>query len=268
MARASDQTMDKLPQLNTAYALPFEFIRTRGHVLSTGGVVRIALRLSRVSPIAIAAAEHTLASFIALAETGALAGDTIMPGASRAPLRVYTSSDAGEVVAEGICHVDERAALVLAHMLLKVQPELELLSLSLLAPGSQGSERVPHDPTEDTTYPTLPRKLPFELSDSEPEGGGALFQAEFLTDVVDGTRTMFEQAANAWHQAILSGAYALAPISPSESYVEPDSVVVFDNILEWPVFKIRAADEALSAVVSMFAALHERHQKLRSVSIE
>jgi len=158
---------------------------------------------------------------------------------------------------------------VLAHLFLARREALPLQSLEVSVPGERAIQRLGYDPTRLSTYPKVYEKLPFILTNEEPESGGYTFTAELGQPLQAQNGQYLEYALKGWTEGVLAGGYGLAPIPPQESYVEPDSgpLTSFDTTVEWPVFKLRADPACLEGLINIFAAFHYRCQGLVSLTI-
>jgi len=257
--------------LKTGYLLPFRVSYSRERVFSAGGPLLVVARCRDGATVDRKAVVEIFDLFGQLAKTGALAGRGIPPGQSG--LEVGTPAfGAGlefSVLLEK-CAVDDRALVVLTHLFLARYKAIPLQSLEVAPRGEAARIDLRADSEdEESTYPEVFAKLPYELQDEEPEGGGFTFTAELEEPALERNADILQGALSVWTEAVVAGAYALAPIPPQESWCEPDSdeVVWFKSTLEWIVFKVRADDACIHALVNIFAAFHERCQKLRSLVI-
>jgi hypothetical protein len=257
-----DVTMSQ-DRMTTAYDLPFEVRYAAAPLLSSGDTVRVALRRQSDdhSPALVEAVEQ----FVALSETGALAGTDIEPWSSGLHLGAWR----GAVLDLQKCKVDEQALLVLLHLLLARQDEIMLQSIELSRQDRSASRKLRSDPSTLSWYPDCYRQLPFTLVNEEPESGTYTFVAELKRPLEPTHRENLENALKRWTLAILAGGYGLAPIPPQDSYVEPDDdcVTSFDSTVEWTIFKLRANPDCLQGLINIFAAFHHQRQELVSLTI-
>lgn len=255
--------------LRTGYILPFSLRYSRVGLLSAGLAIRADGRLGRTAEHGSEALGQVLQGFEMLAGSGALCGAALSPW--RSGLRVATPAFRSErefsVVFQD-CYVDDRALVVLAHLLLARHDSLRLEFVDLCVQDERPSLTLMTDPDEDSTLPQIVRGLPFLLESENPESGSYTFTAELERPLEEENAAVLESSLAAWVRAVSAGAYGLAPIPPEESYAEPsEEITFFDTTVEWTVFKVRADPACLDGVVNVFAAFHERCQAVRSLSI-
>lgn len=246
----------------TGYVLPFPVRLGRGRVLSAGGPVEVR-GILRGPPRAPDRALAALRTFADLASTGALAGAGVLPAKS---LLVFDPDGAGMHPLHCVfpaCAVDEAAAVVLTHLLLGCGDDYPLAGLSIAAPGTEAGETLATNPDELSDYPARCRP-PFTVEDEEPDGDSFGITADFVAPLDEVAAARLRAELDRWFAAVTAGAYAVAPSSPSESYVETDddAFVAFDSTAEWGFFNLRAATACLDGLVNLFAAFHDRVQPL------
>lgn len=259
-----DLQMNHQTIMTTAYDLPFGVRYSSGSLLASGSPVDVFAVVHSESDLKVLATVIDL--FAGLSATGCLAGTEVEPWNSG--LQIYP--DYTYVRFQLInSRVDERALIVLAHLLLARQEDILLESLEVSLPGKRATQKLQYDPVEMSTYPDVYRKLPFPLIDEQPESGGYTFVAELREPLQAQHGEYLENALKRWTEAILAGGYGLAPIPPQESYVEPDdeSVTSFDTTVEWTAFKLRADPASVYGLVNIFAAFHHRCQEIVSLTI-
>ena len=71
-------------------------------------------------------------------------------------------------------------------------------------------------------------------------GGGFLVRIEFRHQVDSKTESLVAALATVWKRAVSNGAFCLPPGGPRDNYIEPEGIVAFDNVIEWPISKFRA----------------------------
>lgn len=244
----------------TAYKLPFTVRFSEGNPLSSGGTVDIAARAAGN----LTALHEVFDLFAKLAQNGFLAGHEIEPGKSG-----LTMTGQGGCYQCTNCRIDVGGLVVLVHLLLARQEEIQLTSLELAQQGSRATVQMQSDPEEMSSYPAFYHRLPFSFIDEEPESGAYTFCVELADELTPEHEKYLNEMFELWTQTVLTGGYGLAPIPPQESYVEPDGPLTsFGTSFEWVIFKLRADPMAVHGLINMLAAFHSRCQAITEVRIE
>ncbi len=258
-------------ELTSGYDLPFRVSYSREGALSKGAPLIVHGRCrGGASPDRKAVAE-IFEIFGDLAKTGALAGGGIAPGQSGLEVGAPSFGSGREfsvLLEKGA--IDDRALVVLAHLFLARREAIPLESLEVAPRGETPRLEVASNPGEgESTYPGIYAKLPYEIEDDEPQSGSFTFTLTLEDEAQERWADVLQGALSAWARAVLAGAYAQAPVPAEESYCEPDSdeVAWFKSTLEWIVFKVRADDACVHALLNIFAAFHEKCQKVRRLEI-
>jgi hypothetical protein len=262
--------MNDKPHVTTAYTLPFGVKYATAPIFSSGGIIELIADVKYQREFNRNAAGQILKVFTDLARTGALAGKDIEPWRSGLRSGSPRFSGGQEIYFTFLdCSVDDRALIVLTHLFLARQEGIPLLSLELAPPTGRASQLLQSDPSELSTYPEVYKRLPFTFENEDPESGGYTFTAELEQPLKEQHTETLQNALTSWTEAILAGAYGLAPIRPEECYVEPyeEQVISFGRTVEWTVFKVRADPACINGVVNIFAAFHGRCQKILNLRI-
>lgn len=256
--------MSHQASINSAYNLPFEVRYSSSRLLSSGVTVDVIARVKSSEKMGILA--HVIDLFAGLAVSGALAGQELEPWNSGLQINQAYNGIRFRLTD---CRVDDRAFIVLSHLLLSLQDAIHLESLEVSGLQEKAPLKLQCDPTVVSTYPGVYRDLPFSLIDEEPESGAYTFSAEMKEPLQAGHGEYLENMLKCWTEVLLAGGYGLAPIPPQNSYVEPagESVTSFDRTVEWTIFKLRADPAAICGVVNIFAAFHHRCQEIMSLRI-
>lgn len=257
--------MSQAGPVTTAYDLPFEVWTSPGPLLSAGGTVQLLPSFRADGGRNPKLMGELFGVFAGLAATGALGGDGVEPG--RSGFKPFAPGGSRFALQE--CRLSERALVVLVHLLLGRHESLGLRRLELSVAGKTAGQPLTRDPESHSTYPSASRPLPFDLTDDEPETGAYTLEIQLARPVEPRHLEGLEHAFRRWTEAILAGAYGLAPIPPPESYVEPysDCVTAFDANLEWMIFKLRADPAAIEGLLNILAAFHVRSQEVLAVAI-
>ncbi len=262
--------MAEYHSLATAYDLPFEVRYSNEDIFSTGGVVHGTAKVRNGASVDSTPLPSTLDLFARLASTGALAGKDLSPAHSGLTFGPHSHAGGSLITFEFVgCRTDQRALIVLAHLCFGLQDVVRLESLEFSAPATRASRRLPLIPQGLSTYPEIYRPLPFAFEDEDPEGGAYTFSAELKEPLSEASAKALTESLNTWVEALLTGAYGLAPIPPQECYVEPqeEGLTAFGQTVEWTAFKVRADPSCVNGLVNMFAAFHHRCQEIRELTI-
>lgn len=256
--------------LASGFELPFTVVvpREAGFLNRTVGEISIALGNGSKQPGH--RIRRAVKVFKELAATGALSGAGIPPAGSGINLgEPRLEGDLEFRVSIAGSALDDAAAVVLAHLLLRQRACLDVRRLRFLIEGASGYVNVSHDRNHDSTYPGRYAKLPFPVEDEEPEGEAVTFEVEFAGEPAEDTIARLNTAYDRWQDAVLRGAYALALIPPEDAHVETydDGVVVVGRTAERSFHKLTADDAAVDAVFNMLASLHERVEPIRLVRL-
>jgi len=238
-------------ELVTGFNLPFELHVSRDAPFSSGRTIY----LSFVGPDRPSELElrTVIERFARLAETGALGSSRVPPERSTVGKRSITATEA----AIERCRVDERAAIVLAHLLLARQDRLVLRSLTVRTANQQAFHSPRQLPGQASSYPDCPRPTPFRLFDDRPGGGaGVTFVAELARPIGPAEADPLTAALAAWADATAAGAYAAAPQAPDRCTADARPPVHAGTRLEYAVTELRAAREAVNGVVNILTAFH------------
>jgi hypothetical protein len=235
----------------TAFALPFELHLSLDHPFSSGRTIY----LDFVGPDRPKESElrAVIERFTRLAETGALGSSVVPPERSSVGPHSVTPTAA----AIERCLVDDRGAIVFAHLLLAHQDRLALRSVTVKTATQLEFYSPAENAPAGSTYPDLPETLPFELVDDRQAGSpGATFTAMLVRDCGPDDAQALAAALGAWADAVDGGGYALAPLPPRQCHVETLRPVHAGSRFEYAVTALRAAPEALVGVVNIFTAFH------------
>jgi len=238
-------------RIATAFALPFELHLSLDRPFSSGRTIYFEF----VGPDRPKESELRLVfeRFTRLAETGALGSSIVRPERSTVGPHSVTPTTA----AIERCLVDERAAIVFAHLLLAHQDRLALRSVTVKTANQLELYSPEENAPAGSTYPDLPKPLPFELIDERQAGSpGARFTAMLTRDCGPDDAQALAAALGAWAAAVNGGGYALAPLPPRDCHVETLAPVHAGARFEYAVTALRAAPEALVGVVNIFTAFH------------
>ncbi|MBI4566218.1 MAG: hypothetical protein HY716_16150 [Planctomycetes bacterium] len=262
--------MAKIDEPRTGYDLPFTVRHPGASAWSDGGDLEGVLRWKPEQAGAAEEIPRPLDLLARLARSGALAGRSIAPeksGFEFVPPEIRPGGTARFLLRS--CRVDAGSILVLTNLLLARSEALPLISLDLARPGTVAATVLAKDPEERSTFPGRNATISFPIEDEQPESGTYTFTATIETPLAPDHRKWLNQALADWIDAVQAGAYALAPLPPADCWAEADAegVVDWDHTVEWSVFKVRADELAVDALVNIFAALHGRGQRVVRLAI-
>ncbi len=254
----------------TGYALPFKTRVPRRIGFFRGGRIDVFATLRAFERESARRLERALSVFLGLANTGALCGADIPPSTSGCILLSKEQQhDLRFRFSLTECRIDDRAIVVLAHLLFTQRKWLSLETLSVSVVDTAEYVDLRQDANEISTYPTRCSQIPFQLVDEQPEGQAVTFEVEFEQPPAAVTLNLLDRYFGAWSDAILRGAYSLAPFPPEESHVESydSGFVVVGNVAERSYHKLEADDAVIDAALNIFASLHDQCQKIKGVTI-
>jgi hypothetical protein len=254
----------------TGYPLTFGVLHPSTPFLSRGRDVRLSVALKEsADPGTDATVERALATFVAFANTGGLAGTSLDPGSSGVTAYNREPSASEELVFRLTrCRIDDRSLVTLCDLLLHdaIAPHVREVVVR-----SDGQNLIPLGTDFRRLFEAHPGRfepLPFQVVDEEPESGTCVFTLTLAAPITVTGRAALQSRFDAWCAFVRAGGFALPPIPPAENYVEPDDPLVdFDDIVEWTVFKLRAHPAAIDAIVNIVVAFHATHDRVREFVI-
>jgi hypothetical protein len=251
----------------TGYSLPFRVNYTRSALFSGEPAY---VRITAGADIDVAGFDATMELFSNIAGLGALSGNTVPPQVtSFGETRRHSLSPGSVVYKVGCSRISEEAVVVLAHLLLARYPQHPLVSLEILA-SEEGLPETSLLSGPESTYPPAWGLVPFFIENAEPEGGGYSFNLEFDAPLEAAAAKQLNKLCQTWARTIACGGYALAPMHPSDSYVEVDEreVTLYEGHAEWAVFKLMAdPDASLNGFLNALVAFHSRQQRISGLEI-
>jgi hypothetical protein len=247
----------------TGYRLPFPTSVSPGLLLSKGQAIEIEGTLTRIpaDPAQGIAAWHT---FVRLAETGALAGESIRPDLSWITAEALRTDLASFGATCTACAVDESAAIVISQMFAACGEAFPVSRLTLAGPGSPAVRPIESAGDGSSDYPMIFKPLPFTWEDERSQGDCMGILAEFVSPLSTASAARLEADLNSWAAVVLAGGYALPPIPPGNSHLEVSegAFAVYGSTVEWGFCKLRADPASVDGLVNLFTAFHRRIQPL------
>jgi hypothetical protein len=236
---------------------------------ATGGDITIHVQFSSTGLECPQILSQTFELFVRLAQTGALAGRSIEPWESGLTLESIQTKDGSMRLKLLGCRVDAGSLYVLLNLLLPHHEILGISSIDVIGHGALPTEQISVDLDDESIYPGIYERLPFEFIDEEPESGAYTFQARCSARVSEQDIEPLAIALNTWVEVVLAGGYEMSSIAPIDSYVEPseDGLIAFGSMLEWTIFKLRADPESTNGIVNIFAVFHNRMLPLVTLEI-
>jgi hypothetical protein len=248
----------------TSHRLPFSFDYSPG-VLSAVQASVLRVRFANVTMAS--AVESAVAAFEALATLGAFSGAGIDPALSTLSLARSTSSTPGTLGwSLTRARLSDEALVPFAHLLLGAHPAASIQTVEVVDLLSPPVALRTDD--SGSSYPELYRDPPFELDDDDIQGDDYAFEIELEEPLRPNSEDWLNRLFASWGRVVSMGAYAEAPTSPADAYVEPDPVVVaWDNQVEWALFKLRADGTSIDALINGLVAFHGRCQRIRRLTL-
>jgi hypothetical protein len=205
--------------------------------------------------------------FTDVANVGGFSGAYINP--AKSGLKIQSAESHGKTLSFAFdsCRIDDRSFIVFLEMLLHGDLASQIASVEILS-ASQMPLAVASS-MSSSSYPLVYKRLPFLLSDNQPESGAYTFILDLKEPLNEENCFSLQYGLNQWSDLILSGGFALAPNVPDDNYVEPDhEVTSFDSTVEWSIFKLRADPASIGALLNIFTWFSETKQVIVSVTIQ
>ncbi len=262
--------MNSTSNLHTGYALPFKVVVPRQKGFFCRDQVDVFVSLNKVESQSIRRLERAFSVFVALANTGAFCGAGINHNnPSEVQLCMEKLDELLFKYTFNRCNFDDRAIIALVHLLLTQHKWLSTKRLSVSVENIMDYVEIQQDINEISTYPTHYSPLPFRLIDEQPEGQAVTFVVEFDQTPSTTSLELLDKNFAIWSDAILRGAYSLAPFSPEDSHVESydDSFVVVKNVADRSFHKIEADNSVIDAALNILTSMHFHGNKINSVTI-
>src|SRR4029434_6527790 len=98
--------------------------------------------------------------------------------------------------------------VVLAHLLLARQDDLQLARIDVVRAGAHPTEFLDVDTSVLSTYPEIYSPLPFVLENEDPESGAYTLTAVLREPLEPESELRLNEDLAAWTRAVLAGAYA------------------------------------------------------------
>ena len=266
--------MPPKPAIATAYALPFEVTLSPPPLFSSGQSVEVRARLQRgAEPQVITALDALLTPFSFLGPCGALAGDSIEPWNSDiADTNLVSTTDDELVWRLDGCRVDERAAVILAQLVLLTQEQHPLEKLSFTRVGdSRPRARLAHAKSKgaQSSYPGRWPKLPFDLELPEEIMDTLAVTITLAAPLDENQAPNVENDLLTWAALASMGAYGVAPVPPAKCSISPEQSLSVDGPeLSWSIEDFRAHPAALDGLINVLVAIDHDVARIDSVSIE
>ena len=254
----------------TPYDLPYQ-VRVQSPPLLSGGGLAILRIIPANAPVAAATADYgsVVTAFALLASTGALASPVDLPAASNrfnwsGPL---SDGSALEWRFAG-CVFDERAAVVLAQMLLLSHASHPIRMVTLAAPG-RTTTPLSFDPRLSDPYPPIWQPIPFPVAIDPDIFDTATLRIQFVRTPTNPEESEIDGQIVTWAVATAMGGYGVAPVPPNECSVQFQPAVTFlGNELEFDVLRLRAHRASFNGLVNACIALHQSLLPIAQLNLE
>jgi len=258
--------------LYTPYSLPYSVLFEKGSLMSARQDVQIRITLSKdVTPVAVDSLDAMVLPFFLLATSGALAGENISPWTSTIEDKSnpIVKKSAVEWLLKS-CNLDERSLVVFSQMLLSIHEECSIREVMFSISGNpQTIQQLTINPRINDPYPGIWRNLEFSSNIDEEISTEVSIHATFSETLLKEAQDKVEAEISSWIPGLVSGAYGVAPVLPSECVGIPDNEMFFiDNELEWHISRVLAHPSAFKGLVNTFASISYQIMKIDKLLIE
>jgi hypothetical protein len=245
--------------LVTAYQLPFSMRAPARGELAASEAHLLRMQLGGpVTPEAIEAHGGTVTAWCVLAATGAMCGAAIESRLSGVDdfSRPMATPLGLEWSLVGV-RLDDRAAIVLAHMMLPDWESHPFVRLELLPVRDPNLAQPVHsDPDAWDIYPELDRSIRFRhhLASSVMGSGRAVIRFGAPPDPAQ--QAAIQNELLTWAAMTSLGAYAIAPGDPRACGMAPETDLQFvGEELDWPLPRFRAHAGAVVGLANVVSAI-------------
>jgi hypothetical protein len=246
--------------LITPYLLPYE-VKYQVSPLSVSRDLILQVHLLEpVSKNALDAIRSTVLPFLLMANSGALAGESIEPWNSEIgdwsdPLvQNYKMEWSLSSV-----RIDPQAWVMLAQMLLDDNEKYIISRIEILDPQciEETVTLVTHAPRANP-YPGVWKGIKFSIDIDDDVYQNFTVYVTFSRELTEEEQAVIDELLSSWAPGPMVGAYGVAPILPSKCIGFPDEKIVFiKNQLEWAFSDFRAHTAALDGLINVFASISE-----------
>jgi hypothetical protein len=257
--------------LLTAYDLPFSMTVPAAGDLARGGDFNLRVALTGVlTEPGLEALGAIVTSWGVLANTGAMSGEHL--AASTSGIKDWTNPipGAGSVTwALSNARLDDRAAIVLAHLLLSEWDALKFGRVDLFSPTNpQATTRVAFDPQVVSPYPGIDRGLRFPVDIDDEIMESATVRIVFSAVPDDAQREDVSIQLLTWAAVACAGAYPIAPSHPYEcSFIADEDLEWVDEEMSWGLARVRVHGGAFSGLANVVGAIDQSVLAVRELSI-
>lgn len=257
--------------LLTPYDLPFAMAAPAPGELARGADFNLRIAVTGVmTEQGLEALGAIVTSWGVLANTGAMCGERLL--ASKSGIKDWTNPILGSGSVSWAlsgARVDDRAAIVLAHLLLSEWDTLKFSRVDLFSPTTpRATTPVSFDPNVAAPYPGIDRGLrcPMQLGDEIMES--AEVRIVFAAAPDDTQREDIGIALLTWAAVASAGAYPIAPAHPYEcSFVPEEHPEWVDEEMRWGLARVRVHGGAFSGLVNVVSAIDQTVLSVRELSI-
>ena len=246
-------------RIATPYLLPFRAMVQEPPLLLGGSAVIVTAYLDGLlTDQAISILNGFLDAFWTLAVAGAVGGDSLRPWRSTVADKSDPQEGSGVVswTLEG-CDLDERAVVNLIHLLLAANESTKIREVSIRRLHGAGPlQPLAENPDIENPYPPRWPEARFkEWTSNAFVTDSRRVSMEFSRELTPKEVSDIKTHLLGWSVAAAVGAYAVAPISPMSTYLEPDTEVeVFGTELTWHVHRMRLHPAAIDGLVNVCIA--------------
>ncbi|MCP4114961.1 MAG: hypothetical protein GY737_06055 [Desulfobacteraceae bacterium] len=257
----------------TPYSIPFSVSIQQPPLLvgKAGVLLRVSLK-NTANQNSMDNLNSLVTPFVMLASIGALCGDTVNPVDSDLIMtdnpKIITPHTIEWIFNE--CNMDERALVILVHFLLTAHDEDPITEVAIVRQNSMGKlAPLASDPKMFDPYPPIWPDLPFALDINKDFYENFTVIATFKQNIKQDDAATIEGELLTWATAVAMGAYGVAPVSPERcSMLLDESILVFDNEIEWGIIRFRGHPSAIHGLINAFVVIHHNIAPMLEVIVE
>ena len=268
--------MKQHKELLALFEMPFRFYVDVFPLLSGGGDAILRVKTSdSLTGRALMAIKSSVTPFEVLSKTGAMSGDKISPAKSR--IRdISPPMVSGDEITWKLsgCLIDDRAALLLANLLISVTDKHPIKTVEISNMDNMDNKEPPplviSHPTAEEPYPPVFPSVPFSLQMDDRRSGDTIgIAVDFESAPDEKTVGQIEGDLLSWAGVTSIGAYLTTPKSGAIMHLVPDLPLTFiDESLEMTLDKFRAHLGAIDGLINVCIQIHENVARVSRVAVK
>jgi len=265
MARASR------PKLATPYQIPFPVELQPAPLFSSGGTVFVTAEMLKAPRAKAVVDLNSFAdAFWCLSVTGALGGDMVEPWTSMIADKSEPEVSGNSIVWQlEQCNTDERAAVMLTHLLFGWHHRHAIKRITMeLRPEPRPRIPLAHDANLENPYPPSWPSIRFPVHREDFVSDHQTLMIQFKKAPEDEEIENIRSELQSWAIAPTVGAYANAPSPPQKSTFDPsEEIEIIDEELTWTLLKTRFHPGALDGLVNVCVAIDHDKAAIRELRL-